>query len=261
MKKVVLFSYPVVIMLLLFSCKKENAQSHKPDQLTATEAYYKNKIAGFLTLSNLSEPDKNAAAIIHVHLKSYQEIYEYFKFLDPGQATRSSSGKAIQLLSGNNGKTAVQPSDINPTVGVSWYGYDLIYPPSTIEATYDGNVPFNAKITNSSNPGNIGITAHLRFTWQWPSSGFGSPFLAQNRVISSAVFYGGAGTMTSQSVLVTPGGQGGTMSGQVQWVITGMGSSISGYATLQGSYNIVPPVNSSVQTCLVNYTLTARGNL
>lgn len=261
MKQIVLSSCLITFILLLFSCKKENAASHEPDQLSESEAYYKNKIASFLTLSNNSEADKTAAAVIHVSLKSYQDIYEYFKFLDPGQASHTSAGKVIQPLSGNNGKTAVQPSDINPTVGVSWYGYDPQYPPSILESTYDGNVPFNAKIANSSNPGNIGITTHLRFTWQWPSSGFGSPFLVQNRVISSSVFYGGAGTMTGQSVLVSPGGPGGTMSGQVQWVITGMGGSISGYATLQGSYSIVAPLNSNVQTCTITYSLTARGNL
>lgn len=249
MKKAILHINLILFIFLLFSCNKENTSS---TPLSESEAYYKSRIATFLTLTENPISEKEVTTVIHVSFNSYQEEYEYFKFLDPDP------------LSDTAGKTVKSPSDTPPTLseGVELYNFDPEFPPSPLTSTYDGILTFNAPMRSSLNPGNIGVTAHVRFTYQWPEESNGSPYLAQNRVIYSGVFYGGAGTMTKNLVVVTPAGGGGVVSGQVQYVITGpQNTSTSGYVTLQGSYTFVPPFSPDMASCQVNYSMTAIGNL
>jgi hypothetical protein len=93
MKKATFNISLVLFIFLLFSCSKENTSS---GSLSESEAYYKNKIATFLTLTENPVPAKEVTAVIHVSFNSYQEEYEYFKFLDPGSSsyTRAQSVEA-----------------------------------------------------------------------------------------------------------------------------------------------------------------------
>src|SRR6186713_2786061 len=235
MKKTALTINLVLFLFLLFSCKKENASSN---QLSESEAYYKSKIASFLTLTENLAPDKKGATVVKVSFKSYQEAYEYFKFLDP--------------ISSDNRKVTTATSVTPSIVPIQWYGYNPIYPPSNTYVTYDGNVTFNSKIVSSANPGNIGVTAHLRFTFLYADIGV-QPRLIYNQILGAAgIFFGGLGTVTSVNVLVTPGGPGGTISGMVQYVFTVAGSSLSGYVTVQGNFTYVAPTVPNTPTCLIN---------
>jgi hypothetical protein len=261
MKKAILHINLVLFVFLLFSCSKENTSS---TPLSESEAYYKNKIATFLTLTDNPVSEKEVTTVIHVSFNSYREEYEYFKFLDPGPFS-DTADKTIKSSSGNKLTATVEPSGVPPmqTDGLPIYDEDPEFPESPVTGTYDGVLTFNAPMKSSLNPGNIGVSAHIRFTYEWsdPSLG-GFATLVQNRVISSGVFFGGAGTMTKNLVVVTPSGGGGVVSGQVQYVITYKNSpSLSGYVTLQGTYTFVQPPGPDEVVCLVNYSMTAIGNL
>lgn len=244
MKKLILSINLVLLIFISFSCNKENASS---SQLSESEAFYKNKIANFLTLTENQLSEKEGVTVIHLSFNSYKEEYEYFQFLDPS--------------------TTAEPADA-PLVGAtafSWYDENFQFPYSEGYGTYDGTITPSAKLSSSLNPGSIGVSAHIRFCLKFPDSGFGTPFIVENQVLAYAVFFGGAGTMTKQSVTVTPGGFGGNIQGQVQYVVTvtvnGVTTTTSGFATVVGYYKIIPPVTITAQNCIVQYSLTATGSL
>lgn len=264
MKKLILSINLILLIFISSSCKKENASS---SQLSESEAFYKNKIASFLTLTENQVSEKEGVTVIHLSFNSCKEEYEYFQFLDPSLRPVSSAGQSSKSSSGNKVTTTAEPADVPPVgaTAFSWYGDNFQFPYSEGYNTYDGTITPSAKLTSSLNPGSIGVSAHIRFCFKFPDSGFGTPFIVENQVLAYGVFFGGAGTMTKQSVTVTPGGAGGNIQGQVQYVVTvtanGVTTKTSGFATVVGYYKILPPVTFTAQNCIVQYSLTATGSL
>jgi len=247
MNKSLLLKLISITLIFFYSCKKENSL-YSPKK---SDFLYKSKIESFLKLypiDNITLKQKNDSGIINFKFNSYEEAYNYFKFIDDKKVdTIISIANLHPILNNNKVETIAS-------------GVDVL--------TYTATINSSSSI-NGTAAGAIKalypINAVIGFAYT-QSSVMGSPKVYSSKsVISSAVsgvtlFYQGTGTATGNAYMICNTATG-TLVGNMQGTLTVGPITTSFIITVGGGYSIPLPPAYLASSITIISTLTAQSGL
>lgn len=238
MKKNILVA---ITMLAMFGCGKELAGIS--DQVAPEKAInYREAVAQILKRSNANAGEFTGRkseipqiGTLHVDFASYEEAYRFFKSMEGGQAGQDASSS--QLVPDSNAQLSTFSSEYLENVD-QWIEGVVIY-------NY-----YAAPIITTSASNSYGLfTFGLKFDWNGKVNYSNlTRQMVLNTVSNTELVYSGLGTMqfvgSSLASLVKSDGNDkstGKVNGLVQIEGSVVGSPISAFALLRGSYELIFP--------------------
>lgn len=228
-------------MACVFSCKKD-VSSVSLDK----DSPYKQKVQTLLNLKPIDEQTlklKNDSGIVNFKFNSYEEFYEYFKFME---------NKVADTII----------TDVVMVPSFNFKNYDLLSNGVQYE-TYATGINSSAGVSRTFGTGTVNAMYQVSVTigYNWTQTGSTKVFTSKQFMSSStggvSLFYAGVGTATG-TALMNSYSQSGTLVGNMQGTATVGGVTWSFIISVSGGYNAnPPPTNNPAPSITISQYLSA----
>ncbi len=230
--------------IMMFSCRKNETLNTTKTQ---DEILYKGKVENLLhsNFTATTGQDASKGNVLHLRFKTFQEVYNYFKFLESNTQFRHTDTAMLTINAGKKGIISSMASQASSPV-----------------YNYYGDFKVSTTASESFGIASVLLTYHLFYQIQWLTVSGGEASILSNQPTNGMFFYSGLGT-ASGTPGITPGSSGtGTISGGMQGTATVSGASVtyttSFFISLSGSYLFnVPAVPGGVSVVTTYLSATS----